>query len=214
MRESARRRWAPVGLVAALTAAALSAPAALEAQQPRTLVGAVGGWVQNRHVWSPSSDTERVGGVLVGVFLRARTPAPWLSVHAEALWTQRGGDVFDDVDGQILQGSIRTDYLTLVVHPRLSVAVGPLGLHVAAGPTIDQVVRGRLDPGLRMVLEDETPTVFGVGVGAGVGTVVGAVHAEVEARLFEGLGDAYSGAFVSARNRSLELLARVGVPLG
>jgi hypothetical protein len=205
------RGWAGVAIGLSVV---LVAPAALDAQQPRTLVGVVGGWVQNRHVWSPKSATERVGGVMVGAFLRARTPASWLSVHAEGLWTQRGGDVFDDLDGALVRGSIRTDYLTLAVHPRLSVALGPARLHLAAGPTIDQILRSRLGPGLRMVLADEARTLFGVGAGVGVGTIVGGVHAEAEARLFEGLGDAYSGPFVSVRNRSFELLVRAGIPIG
>jgi hypothetical protein len=200
--------------VVAVAVALAAVPAALSAQTPGTLIGAVGGWVQNRQVWSPSSETERVGGILLGAFLRAATPADWLSVQAEALWTQRGGEVFDDVDGQLLQGSVRSDYLTVAVHPRASLAWGPLRVHLVAGPTLDQPLRSRFDPSLRMVLENEAPTVFGVSVGAGLGTVLaGQVHAEVEARVFEGLGDAYSGSFVSVRNRSIEILGRVGMPL-
>ena len=192
----------------------VGAPIELGAQTSGTLVGAVGGWLENRQIWSPSSETERVAGVLLGAFVRAATPAGWLSIQAEGLWTQRGGEVFDEVDGQVLQGSIRSDYLTISVHPRGSVTLGPLRVHVAAGPTLDQPLRSRFDPGLRMVLENEAPTVFGVSVGAGLGAVVaGQIHAEVEARVFEGLGDAYSGDFVSVRNRSIEILGRVGVPL-
>ena len=215
MKAPPRRGRPPAGRTIVLGAALAlaAAPGGLRAQTSGTLVGAVGGWLENRQVWSPSSETERVGGVLLGGFVRAATPADWLAVQAEALWTQRGGDVFDDVDGQLLQGSIRSDYLTISVHPRASTSLGPLRVHLTAGPTIDQPLRSRFDPGLRMILENEAPTVFGVSVGAGLGMIVGGVHAEVEARVFEGLGDAYSGDFVSVRNRSLEILGRAGVPL-
>ena len=53
--------------------------------------------------------------------------------------------------------------------------------------------------------------VFGAGVGAGfAATLPSSFHAEIEARVFEGLGDAYSGDFVSAKNRSSGLVLRFG----
>ena len=66
---------------------------------------------------------------------------------------------------------------------------------------------------LAQVLE-ERATVFGAGVGVGVGAwVTPRVFAEVEARVVEGLGDAYVGSGVSVRNRSRELVARIGIPI-
>jgi len=86
-------------------------------------------------------------------------------------------------------------------------------VHLAAGPTLDQLVQSRVDASLGPILYRDIPTVFGVGLGAGVGgTVAGRYRVELEARFFEGLGDAYSGDFVSVRNRSLEFLTRVGIP--
>ena len=52
-----------------------------------------------------------------------------------------------------------------------------------------------------------------VGAGAGIGIAVylpSLFHAEVEARMFEGLGDAYDGYFVSAKNSSFGIVARIG----
>jgi hypothetical protein len=51
-------------------------------------------------------------------------------------------------------------------------------------------------------------------VGAGIGVPVGdRVRPEIEVRMVRGLGDAYSGDFITVRNRSLEVVGRVGLPL-
>jgi len=198
-----------------VSAASQSGPEAEEvaaAAEP-TVFGVVAGYNTSRGVWSPDSESESVGGLMLGGFVNAKTPAPWFSVRAELLWVQRGNDVAGTVEGEPLIGGVRSDYVTISVHPRASFALGPIRLHLAAGPTIDQLVNSRLDPTLSSVALADVGTVFGVGAGAGLGTTLaGRYRIEVEARVFEGLGDAYSGDFVSMRYRSFEVVARVGIP--
>jgi len=177
-----------------------------------TIVGIVGGWAINEGLWTPEAEGESVGGVILGGFVNARTPASWFSVRAEVMWVQRGFDV-TSVGGDPLTGGVRSDYITFAIHPRASVALGPVRLHLAGGPTLDQLVQSRVDSSLGPILYRDVPTVFGVGLGAGLGGIVASRYrVELEVRFFEGLGDAYSGDFISVRNRSLEFLTRVGIP--
>jgi opacity protein-like surface antigen len=199
------------GLVTVLCWALL--PLALDAQTPTT-VGFVGGYSRTELVWRPAAETEELAGVVAGAFAHAVTPLGWLSVLAEGTYTQRSGDVLANGPDQPATGGIRSDYLTLSVHGRVSVGLGPVRIHVGAGPTIDQLIRSRLDATLAPVLERETSTVFGAAVGAGLSVLIaGRYTAEAEVRRVEGLGDAYSGGFRSVKNRSTEVVARLGIPL-
>ena len=183
---------------------------AAEAREP-TIVGATVGWNVNDGIWKPEAEIETVGGIVLGGFVNAATSLPWFRVRAEILWTQRGLDIVDG--GSVPAGSVRADYLTFAVHARASTSAGPLTLHVAAGPTVDQTLQRRVDSQLGPVLNREVGTAFGVHAGAGVGfTVVQRYRVEFEARWFEGLSDAHAGDFLSVRNRSLEFLTRVGIP--
>jgi GrpB-like predicted nucleotidyltransferase (UPF0157 family) len=188
-------------------------PCVTEAQTPGTYVGVVGGWISNEQIWQPDATTEKVGGVLLGGFLNAVTPASWFSIQAEAYWAQRGGNVTTLIGRVTVDGGVRSDYLAVSVHPRATVGVGPVGLFIAGGPTVEQIIQSRLDPTLGPVLT-ESATTFGVNAGVGVSARINPrLRGEVELRVFEGLGDAYSGDFVALHNRSFEVLARVGIPL-
>lgn len=192
-----------------------AAPASLVGQLPPMVVGLVGGYTGTEHVWSPSSDTERVMGLSLGGFVDVQTPLSWLSAGAEVAYTQRGSDVLLDVGGTPSPGGIRTDYLTLTIRVRAAMALGPARFHVVAGPVNDILVRSRLDPLLAQVLDEEQPAPFGLSAGAGFGLwVTERLFAELEARVVEGLQSAYTGNFVSAQNRSRELVARVGLFVG
>lgn len=198
--------------VAALTA--ISGPGATSAQNAEpTLVGAVAGVAATTSIWKPAAESEREVGAVLGIFLTAATPVPWFSIRAEGTVTQRNSDVLAVSGDETVRGGVRTDYVTFALHARLSTRVGPVRFHAAAGPVIDQILRSRLDPNLRPVLERESSMVFGAGAAVGLGTTVaGRYRVEAEARLFEGLGDAYSGDFVQMRNRSVEFVTRVGIP--
>jgi hypothetical protein len=206
----------PVAAIAAIAATVSGAvrPTALAAQVERepTIVGVVAGYVHNEGVWKPASESTPVGGVLLGGFANAATPIPWFAVRAELMWTQRGDDVDVVIGGVGTPGGVRSDYLTFTLHPRVSTSLGPLRFHVAAGPVIETLLRSRVDPSLAPSLQ-ATSTIFGLSGGAGVGTrVAGRYRVEVEARIFRGFTDSYSGFTVSTQNRSLEFVARVGIP--
>jgi len=208
-----------LGVVVVVTlAAAVPAPWAsgATAQAPSTTVGVVAGYAHNEQIWSRDVETEAVGGLVVGAWANVPTGAGWFSITAEGTYTQRGGDA--TLDDEVVAGAgdtspIRADYITISVHPRATARVGPVRIHLTTGPTLDQLVRSRLDPVLVPVLEDGTSTVFSWTAGVGIGgNVTSGVVAEAELRIVEGLGDAYSGPFISLRNRSIELVGRVGIP--
>ena len=185
-------------------------PVVVNAQTSSSIAGVVAGRVMNEQVWNSEYQTEKVGGVQAGVFLNARTSVPWFEMRAEFMWTQRGGSVVGDLRGSELIGEARTDYLTVAVQPRFAARLGFVEVFTTAGPVIDVVLRNRFSPELGLGLQ-EVAQVFGAGVGAGfAATLPSSFHAEIEARVFEGLGDAYSGDFVSAKNRSLGIVLRLG----
>lgn len=204
----ARPAWAALAVVA------LVAPVGVAGQTPRVVVGGVGGYTQTDHVWSRDEETRSVDGLALGGFIDVQTPLSWLSAGAEAVYTQRGSDVILDSGGTPTPGGIRTDYLSFIVRLKAALALGPARLHVAGGAGSDIVLRSRLDPVLSQVLDEEGAAPFTVTAGAGVGAwVTERFVVELEARVVEGLGTAHSGGFVSVRNRSRELVARVGLLL-
>jgi hypothetical protein len=199
-------------LLAIVVAVSSFATESVTAQNAPSIVGGVAGYNSTTGLWKPATESQVVVGFTVGAFAVASTPVGWLSFLAEGAWVQRGSDVTGAVEGQPLTGGVRSDYITVTVQPRASAALGPVTVHFNGGPTLDLLIRSRIDPGLAPVLQD-IGTVFGVTGGVGLGTIVGSRYrVEVEARVFEGLGDAYSGPFVSMRNRSVEFVARVGIP--
>ena len=191
------------------------APAPGTAQARPVTFGGLGGWVRNSPVWNRGFETESVGGGVLGAWVNVPTPASWLSVTAEAAFTQRGsGTVLDpeEVPGALGTSPIRTDYLTASVLPRATLTVGPLRLHAATGPTMDLLLRSRVDTVLDQRMDDAATAVFAWTAGVGLGADVAAGWvAELEARIVEGLSSAYSGDLGDLRNRSFEVLARVGI---
>ena len=190
-------------------------PRPVSAQGEGTVVGIEIGQATTTQLWKPPTvPTEKYGGFVVGAFADAATPRSGLSIRAEGAYTERGGDAVLDVAGQPVSARLRMGYLTIAVHLKLSRSFGPASAHVALGPTIDQVLRRRLDPILSQVFEEETPTVFSVTIGGGLGVwATERLFVEVDLRLTEGVSDAHDGDFITVRNRSVEGLLRVGVPL-
>ena len=80
------------------------APLSVTAQTPGSIVGVVGGWVSNEQVWRSEYETETVGGAQLGGFVNAATLVPWFRVRAEFMWTQRGGSVTGELNGDPLVG--------------------------------------------------------------------------------------------------------------
>lgn len=163
--------------------------------------------------WSPAAEAEAATGFMVGAFLDVATPLPAFSILAEGSYTQRGGDVVDAGTAAV-EGAVRTDYLSVSLRPKLTASIGPARLYAAAGPVFENVLRSRVSTGFETILEREGRSVFGVLAGAGVDVSLGGGRTVgVEARRFEGLGDAYDGDFLSVRNRSWEAVVRFGIPL-
>lgn len=202
----------PLLALAAATLLAAS-PSPAEGQGPPSTAGVVVGYSATEQLWEPEAEVERVGGLVVGAYLNAATPREWLTVLAEGTYTQRGGDVIAGGTGGV-EGAVRSDYLTASVRPQIRAGAGRLRLHAAAGPAVDILVRSRLAPGFESVLANEGSMVFGLMAGAGVDVGVGGGRVVgVEGRIFEGLSEAYSGDFVSLRNRSWQVVVRFGISL-
>ena len=189
-------------------------PRPVSAQGDGTVVGIVIGQATTTQLWKPTVPTEKYRGLVLGAFVDAATPRSGLSIRAEGAYTERGGDAVLEVDGQPMTTGIRMGYLTIAVHLKMSRALGPVRAHVALGPTIDQVLSRRLDPIASQVFEEETPLVFNVTVGGGLGVwVTERLFIGVDLRLTKGVSDAHDGDFITVRNRSVEGLLRVGIPL-
>lgn len=209
-----------VSLVVGLTAALAGDPAVAAAQptspvatERPTVVGVVVGAQRTEGLWRPDAESEAVAGGLLGVTVEAATPSSWLTVLAEVGFAQRNSNILGTIEGQPLQGGMRTDYLSILLGPRFALPLSPLRMHLTLALGTDQVIRARLDPTLAPVLR-ESATVFGVGAIAGIGTTLsGRYRVDLEARVHEGLGEAYSGDFLGVRNRTFGVSARVAVPI-
>ena len=85
-------------------------------------------------------------------------------------------------------------------------------VYVSGGPPVDQSFRTRTDPVLAQALDQESATVVSLAVGGGIGLLISdRFQPEVEVRWTEGLSQAFAGSFTTVRNRSLEILFRVGM---
>ena len=191
-------------------------PVGVAAQGAGTVVGVVAGAVRTTQIWSPATPNSNSSytGIVLGAFADAATPLSGLSVRAEGTYTRRGGDAVLSVAGQPAPGRLRMDYLTIAVHAKLSRSFGPLRVYVAAGPTVDQILRSTLDPILSQVFDQEQTPVLGVAAGGGLEIWLNdRFRLGFDARLTEGLTDAYDGAFIKVRNRSVEGLVRLAIPL-
>lgn len=177
------------------------------------MLGVLLGGVRNETVWDPSEETTRVDGFTLGAWADAPLPVSGLAIVVEGSYARRGGDVVVDQGGQPGVGGVRASYLHVGAQVQLSSWVGPARLHVAAGPAVDQLLSSSLDPVLAQALDHESPVAFAVTVGAGLAVEVGRVMVGADARLVEGLGDAYAGSFTRFHHRSWEVRLRMGVPL-
>ena len=157
--------------------------------------------------------TAKRNGFLIGGFAEVRLPGGRGSLRVEADYVQRGAIIERDREGVAVDGEIRSEYLSFPIHVKFSKAIGPLRVHIAGGPTVDQLLRSKLDPVLAQVLDEERAISVGVGLAAGVSVEISErLIPEFDVRLTEGLSHAYAGSFTTVRNRSLELVLRVGMP--
>jgi hypothetical protein len=209
---------------ATILAFLLPAAGALQAQADLTppdaphrgTVGVFLGMTSSREVWDGSVVSDRLRGVALGVFVDAQTPLRLLSIRAGAGYAGRGSIVWDgDQDpARRSEARVRSHYLSLPVHGKLEVEVGPLFGYLLAGPTVDFLLASQCSEEFCQMVLEEKGTVINAAVGGGVGFALpGGVELSFDILHTEGLSEAYLGTEGSGRNRSLELLARVGRPL-
>lgn len=197
-------------MLCALAPLILPAGGPVLGQASPQVMGVVVGRTASELVWRPEVAGSRRDGWLVGGYADVRLPVGPFRARVETTFTQRGGLVAGDVEGDPVDGEVRIDYLSSFLQLKLAGALGPLHAFVAFGPGVDYYLQRREDPLLRQVLTDEHAAALNAAasVGAGGGLADGWTG-EVELRWVEGLGPALSGSFVEARNRSLEVLVRV-----
>jgi len=182
-----------------------------ESQEIRA-VGGLLGRVSSEQTWTPSAETGPRSGWGLGAFVEVALPASFLSVVAEGLVVQRGTALYVDTESHMEQTQVESDYLAFPLLLKLRYFHEPFGAYALAGPAVEYLLQTRADPGLGQVYRHEEGVVGSVVVGAGVeGLISTRVAVMLEARLNQGLTDAYSGDVAQVRRRTLEVLFRVGV---
>lgn len=157
--------------------------------------------------------SEALHGLTTGVFVEAQTPVSFLSVRAEAGYAAKGTVVWNEAEDpdRLLAAKVRAHYLTVPIHGKVAVALGPVAVYLFGGPTLDLLLSSQCSEQFCSFIRNEKPTVLNAALGAGVGfQAPGGYRIGVEGRITEGLGDAYLGELDSARNRSTSLLVRFG----
>ena len=212
-----------LGLAAALSPVA-GGGGVLGAQEDATVpedrdrgtVGVFLGSTSSLQLWTGSFASDRIQGFGLGVFVDVRTPVQFLSIRAEAGYAGRGGLVWDEVmdpEGAA-EATLRGHYLSFPVHGKMAVGLGPISGYLFAGPTLDFLLDTGCSAEFCQAIREEKTTVFSVAGGVGLGVELGSrLRAGFELRLTEGISDAYLVNGDSARNRTTELLVRVGRPL-
>jgi len=189
----------------------VSCPSGASAQDGGRYAGFVVGGTLSRQVWKPFVPTSNRTGFLVGYFTDVPSPLGPFRIRVGAGYAQRGGRVDGDFDGAPVVGETRSEWIDLHLELKLARSVGPLHAFASAGPSYGLHLRTRQDALLGQVLFEEHPKSFGVTASGGIGFGVTSHRvAELEVRWVEGLTTARSGAFVKARNRSLEIMLRIG----
>lgn len=182
--------------------------------QERGWFGISGGQASSRQLWSGAFSTDHVRGVSVGAFADVQTPVPFLSIRAEVSFVRKGTTVQDEGQAESIPARIESDYLGIPIHGKATLRLGPVTGYLFAGPTVEQLLTTRCQSDVCSALGDEKPTVVSVGLGCGFGLDISdAARTELEVRLTEGLSESYVGASGGVRNRSIELLGRIGLPL-
>ncbi|MGD8322218.1 MAG: outer membrane beta-barrel protein [Gemmatimonadota bacterium] len=190
-----------------VVALALVVPSA-QAQSLRG-VGVQVGHVESKQIVTNGDDSGTRSGLMGGLFIDVQTPAPLLSVLAEASFVQRGG-TFTTADPST-GGDVEADYLTFTVAPELHVDIGPAGAFAYAGPTAEASVRTRYAPALAAAYQNPASLALAATAGGGVELrLLQGWAFRLEARVVEGLSAAFTGDAGEFKHRSSEFLVRVG----
>jgi len=179
----------------------------------RGTVGAFFGSTSSEQIWPDPVAADRLRGMALGVYIDVQTPLPFLSIRAEAGYAGRGSVLWDEeLDPErSAEAAIRGHYLSFPVHGKVEAGLGPVSGYLFAGPTLDFLLSSDCTELFCQIVQEEKTTVVSVAAGAGVGLELPrGFRLGVEARHTEGLSEAYRGGPGSGRNRTLELLVRMG----
>ena len=204
MQRRARRRRVAVSLAVFVALGSMATPA--DAQ--RRALGLVMGVVESTQTRARQPDSEAHSGLMVGAWVDQQTPAPWLSVTAEAFLVRRGARYTLD-DGFARQ--LDVDYVGAAVLPSLRASAGPASLVGYAGPAIDFHIRSQSSVELQGVFLQATGQTFAGLVGAAVEVTTRRTTFRVDARLHQQLSRAFEGEVSDAKHRSVEILFRLGM---
>lgn len=179
----------------------------------RGTIGFFMGKTSARQIWVGPLGTEKLGGISFGVFMDVSTPLPPLSIRAEAGYVGRGSVVWDEIEdpGRESEARFRSHYLSFPVHGLVEVGIGPVAGYLFAGPSMDMALSSDCSAEFCQFIREEKPMVVNASIGVGaVVDIPRSFRTFVEFRLSEGIGDAYVADGDSARNRTVEILVRLG----
>ena len=171
--------------------------------------------VRAEQLWDdPVSGTPSTG-FTIGVGADVPTPVPALSVRAGVGYVQRGSGVWDrELDPErAAERNVRSHYLSVPLEAKLGWGIGPVSLHLVAGPVVDLLLDTQCSQDLCPLLEEEQPMSLSAAIGAGLAFPLReGLWAEVEIRLTEGVTAVYSTAGTGLRYRSVEAVVRTRFP--
>ena len=183
-------------------------------QDVRT-VGVHFGQVRARQLWDGPLGSRTSTGVSAGINVDVPTPIPHFSVRVELSYVQRGSVVWDEVldPDALVPADARSHYLSIPVYGRLRLGIPGGEVFVLLGPTVDQLLETECSADLCRLLLEESPTVLGFSLGSGLSLrLPRGSFGDLEARVNEGLTQAYRSGPSGVRYRSVEFLLRIRIP--
>jgi hypothetical protein len=171
--------------------------------------------VRAEQLWDdPVSGTPSTG-FTIGIGADVPTPITAFSVRAGVSYVQRGSGVWDqelDPEG-VAKRNVRSHYISVPLEAKVGRSIGPVSLHLVAGPVVDLLLDTQCSQDLCPLLEEERPMLLSAAIGAGLAfPLQERLWAELEIRLTEGLTAAYSTSGTGLRYRSAEAVVRTRFP--
>jgi hypothetical protein len=146
----------------------------------------------------------------LGAFVEVAAPPSWLGVLAEATYSQRGAKLSEELTGSVA-AEVRSDHLVALLAPTFRWFSNPLGISFGAGVSLEYLINTNAARELEIIYGNPTP----VGLSGVVLAGGEYLHRErwlfrLEARWFEGFGQAYTGDVADVRLRAAEAVLKVG----
>lgn len=203
---------AVLAVAAVLATLALVATPPIPAAAQSLTLGGSAGLIRSRQLMERTSDSDPRDGFVAGAWMDVQTPLPILHVLAEAGYARRGGrfPLAGPAGLTGLTGTVESDWITFTTVPVIHVSAGPVGAFVYGGPMLELHVRTRTAAALRGAYATPSDQGFAAIAGAGLEGRLDDWSVRAEARVVEGLSAAFSGSAGDIRQRSYEVLVRVG----